>query len=234
MEAELMYALIISGGEGQRLRPLTDDRPKSMVPIAGKPIVDRQLEWLRGGGVTNVVLLCGYKSEVLQAHVADGSRQGLSVEYSVEEEPLGRGGALKQGFALVPASEERVVACNSDILTDQSVADVVAFHKEKGAVATAMLSPLRSPYGIVDVADDGRIESFREKPQLPYWVNAGIYVFSREFFGLLPDRGDHETTTFPKLAAEGRLFGYKSSAYWRPVDSIKDVAEAERELASAS
>ena len=228
-----MYALIISGGEGQRLRPLTDDRPKSMVPIAGKPIVDRQLEWLRAGGVTNVVLLCGYKTEVLHAHVGDGSRYGLSVRYSVEDQPLGRGGALKQGFALVPASEERVVACNSDILTDQPVGELVAFHHERRAVATAMLSPLKSPYGIVDVADDGRIESFREKPRLPFWVNAGIYVFSREFFALLPDKGDHETTTFPNLAAEGRLFGYKSSAYWRPVDSIKDVTEAERELAAS-
>jgi NDP-sugar pyrophosphorylase family protein len=228
-----VYALIISGGEGQRLRPLTDDRPKSMVPIAGKPIVDRQLEWLRTGGVTNVVLLCGYKSEVLREHLGDGSGCGLSVQYSVEAEPLGRGGALKQGFGLVPASEELVVACNSDILTDQAIGDLVAFHRDKHAVATAMLSPLQSPYGIVDVTEDGRIESFREKPQLPYWVNAGIYVFSREFFALLPDKGDHETTTFPKLAAEEKLFGYKSSAYWRPVDSIKDVAEAERELAAA-
>ena len=73
-----------------------------------------------------------------------------------------------------------------------------------------MLTPLRSPYGIVDVRDDGRIESFREKPELPYWINAGIYVLSREFFALLPDNGDHETTTFPQLAAEGKLFGFKS------------------------
>ncbi|MEK7246895.1 MAG: nucleotidyltransferase family protein [Chloroflexota bacterium] len=227
-----MYALIIAGGEGERLRPLTNDRPKNMVPVLGRPIVDRQLEWLRAGRVTDAVMLCGYKADVLQEYLGDGSQIGMGVHYSREDEPLGRGGALKQGFSLVPASEELVVACNGDILTRQSLSEMIDYHREKGAAATVMLTPLRSPYGVVDVRDDGRIDSFREKPELPYWINAGIYVLSREFFALLPDRGDHETTTFPQLASEGRLFGFKSSAYWRPVDSIKDLSEAEKELAA--
>lgn len=228
-----MFALIIAGGEGERLRPHTHDRPKNMVPVLGKPIVDRQLEWLRADGVTDAIFLCRYKAEVLQQHLGDGARYGLRVGYSREEEPLGRGGALKHGFPLVPAVEEYVVACNSDILTDQALSELVAFHHEKRAAATVMLTPLHSPYGVVDVLDDGRIDSFREKPVLPYWINAGIYVLSREFFALLPDRGDHETTTFPQLASEGRLFGYKSNAYWRAVDSVKDLSEAEKELAEA-
>jgi len=228
-----VYALIIAGGEGERLRPHTYDRPKNMVPVAGRPIVDHQLDWLRAGGVSDAVMLCGYKAEVLQKHLGDGSRLGLRVHYSHEDEPLGRGGALKRGFALVPKSEELVVACNGDILTGQAIGEMIAYHREKSAAATVMLTPLRSPYGVVDVLDDGRIESFREKPELPYWINAGIYVLSREFFSLLPDIGDHETTTFPQLASEGKLFGYKSSAYWRPVDSIKDLSEAERELGAA-
>lgn len=226
-----MHALIIAGGEGQRLRPHTYDRPKNMVPVLGKPIVDWQLEWLREGGVTDAVLLCGYKAEVLQEHLGDGAAFGVGVQYSLEEEPLGRGGALKRGYPLVGPGDEPVVACNGDILTRQPLAEMIAFHREKQAMATVMLTPLRSPYGVVDVRDDGRIESFREKPELPYWINAGIYVLSREFFGLLPERGDHETTTFPQLASEGRLFGFKSRAYWRPVDSIKDLSEAEKELA---
>jgi NDP-sugar pyrophosphorylase family protein len=154
----------------------------------------------------------------------------LRVSYSLEKEPLGRGGALKQGWSRVPRDEETVVACNGDILTNQPLRELVAFHTDRSAAATVMLAPLRSPYGIVDVGDDGRITSFREKPVLPFWINAGIYVLSREFFALLPEKGDHETTTFPQLAAEGRLFGFKSKAYWRPVDSIKDVSEATREL----
>jgi NDP-sugar pyrophosphorylase family protein len=201
-----------------------------MVPVAGKPIVEHQLEWLRSGGVTDVVFLCGYKAEVLEAHIGDGSAFGLRVSYSLEKEPLGRGGALKQGWSRVPEDEETVVACNGDILTNQPLHELVAFHTDRSAAGTVMLAPLRSPYGIVDVDDDGRITSFREKPVLPFWVNAGIYVLSSEFFALLPEKGDHETTTFPQLAAEGRLFGFKSEAYWRPVDSIKDVSEATHEL----
>lgn len=229
-----MYALIIAGGEGERLRPLTNDRPKNMVPVAGKPIVDRQLEWLQANGVTDVVFLCGYKADVLEAHVGDGSRFGVRAHYSREGEPLGRGGALKQGWRCVPEGEALAIACNGDILTDQPLEEMIALHRKKAAVATVMLAPLKSPFGIVDVADDGRIESFREKPALPYWVNAGIYVLSREFFGLLPERGDHEMTTFPALAAEGRLYGYKSSAYWRAVDSMKDLTEAAKELAGSA
>jgi NDP-sugar pyrophosphorylase family protein len=228
-----MYALIIAGGEGERLRPLTNDRPKNMVPVAGRPIVDRQLEWLRANGVTNAMFLCGYKADVLKEYVGDGSRYGLQVQYSVEDRPLGRGGALKQGLSLVPDAEPAVIACNCDILTGQPLGDLVAFHEARDATATIMLAPLRSPYGIVDVEQDGRVTSFREKPMLPYWVNAGIYVLAREIAPLLPDVGDHETETFPALAAEGKLAGFKSDAYWRPVDSIKDITEAERELASA-
>jgi Nucleoside-diphosphate-sugar pyrophosphorylase involved in lipopolysaccharide biosynthesis/translation initiation factor 2B, gamma/epsilon subunits (eIF-2Bgamma/eIF-2Bepsilon) len=226
-----LYALIIAGGEGERLRPLTDDRPKNMVPVAGRPIVDHQLDWLREGGVTDVVFLCRYKAEVLQAHVDDGSKFGVRAHYSIEPEPLGRGGALKLAFALVPAEELFVIACNGDILTDQPLGELIAFHQSKRAVATIMLAPLRSPYGIVDVADDGRIQSFVEKPVLPHWVNAGVYVLSREFFALLPEKGDHETTAFPAVTAQHKLFGLKSRAYWRPVDSIKDISGAEKELA---
>lgn len=225
-----MYALIIAGGEGERLRPLTSDRPKAMIAVAGRPIIERQLEWLRGGGVTNAVILCGYRADVLQGHIGDGRHFGLKVDYSIETEPLGRGGALRQGYELVPEDEALVVACNGDILTNQPLADLVRYHQRKRSAATVMLAPLRSPFGIVDVERNGRISEFREKPALPYWINAGIYVLGPEFFRRLPVKGDHETTTFPALAAEGTLFGFKSRAYWRPVDSIKDLNEAEREL----
>lgn len=225
-----MYALIIAGGEGERLRPLTSDRPKAMIPVAGRPLVEHQLEWLRTGGVTDAVILCGYRADVLQEHLGDGRRFGINAQYSAEAEPLGRGGALKQGFGFVPGEQPFVIACNGDILTNQPLAEVIRYHERKRAAATVMLSPLRSPFGIVDVERDGRITEFREKPELPYWINAGIYILSPEFFQRLPEKGDHETTTFPELAAEGRLFGFKSRAYWRPVDSIKDLKEAEREL----
>lgn len=229
-----MYALIIAGGEGERLRPLTTDRPKPMVPVAGRPILEHQIKWLHREGVTNVIFLCGYRSDVIREHFGDGSRFGLKIEYSIEDEPLGRGGALLKGFAQLPSEEQIVIATNGDVLTDQPLAPLLARHRGKGATATVMLAPLHSPYGVARVARDSHIESFDEKPVLPYWINAGVYVLSREFFGLLPEHGDHEDSTFPQLSRQSKLYAFKSKAYWRAVDSFKDLAEAERDLEQPS
>lgn len=226
-----MYALIISGGEGARLRPHTDDRPKPMILVSGRPILEHQVRWLRGQGVTDVIFLCGYRADVIERHFGDGSAFGVRVQYSREDEPLGRGGALRQGFALVPSTEENVIALNGDVLCDQPLQPVLRFHQKQAAVATIVLAPLISPYGIVRINRSGAVSSFEEKPQLPYWVNSGIYVLAREFFSLLPERGDHETTAFPQLAGEGKLRGFRSQAYWRPIDTIKDLQEAEKEVA---
>ena len=226
-----MYALIIAGGEGERLRPLTSDRPKPMIQVAGRPILEYELNWLRRQGISDVILLCGYRAEVVREHFGDGSRLGLRVHYSLEEEPLGRGGALRQGYSLVPAGEKTVVALNGDILTDQPLQPMLRYHRRKMAAATVMLTPLRSPYGIAKVDRSGRIVTFSEKPLLPYWMNAGVYLFSPEFFRRLPATGDHEDTAFPALSVQGKLFGYRSKAYWRTVDTFKDLTEAEHELA---
>ncbi len=226
-----MFALIIAGGEGERLRPLTSDRPKPMIEVAGRPILEHELRWLKREGVTDVVVLCGYKGQVIQDHFGDGSGFGLRVHYSPEEEPLGRGGALRQGHRLVPSREKVVVALNGDVLTDQPLQPLLRYHRRKMAAATVMLTPLRSPYGIARVDRSGRIVTFSEKPLLPYWMNAGVYVLSAEFFRRLPLKGDHEDTAFPALSVQGKLFGYRSKAYWRTVDTFKDLTEAERELA---
>lgn len=225
-----MYALIIAGGEGERLRPLTSDRPKPMIPVADKPILEYQVEWLAGQGVSDVILLCGYKAEVIQEHFGDGSRFGLRVHYSVEQEPLGRGGALKLGARLLPPDEELALGLNGDILTNQPLTPLLRHHRRKGATATVMLTRLRSPYGITRGDRAGHIVAFDEKPMLPHWINAGVYVLAADFFRRLPERGDHERTTFPELAAEGKLFGYRSRAYWRSIDTFKDLTEAAAEV----
>ncbi len=225
-----MYALIIAGGEGERLRPLTSDRPKPMIEVAGKPILEYQIEWLERQGVSDVILLCGYKAEVIQEHFGDGSRFGLRVHYSVEQEPLGRGGALKLGARLLPPDEELALGLNGDILTNQPLTPLLRHHRRKGATATVMLTRLRSPYGITRGDRAGHIVAFDEKPMLPHWINAGVYVLAPDFFRRLPDKGDHERTTFPELAAEGKLFGYRSRAYWRSIDTFKDLTEAAAEV----
>jgi NDP-sugar pyrophosphorylase family protein len=225
-----MYALVLAGGKGERLRPLTEDRPKPMILLAGRPILEYHLTWLRDNGVSHAVILCGYRADVIQRYFGDGRRWGLSVDYSVEEQPLGRGGAFKLAFSRVPPSEELLIGTNGDVLCNQALAPILRVHRSSGAVATVMLAPFASPYGIVRVARDGRILRFEEKPRLPYWINAGLYVLSRPFFDLLPDIGDHEDTAFPLLAERGQLRAYRARGYWRAIDTAKDLTEAARDL----
>jgi NDP-sugar pyrophosphorylase family protein len=225
-----MYALVLAGGRGERLRPLTEDRPKPMILLAGKPILEYHLAWLQRNGVSHAILLCGYRADVIQDYFGDGSRWGVHIEYSLEDEPLGRGGAFKLAFGRVPSSEELVIGTNGDTISNQPLVPILRAHRSSGAVATVMLAPLVSPYGIAQVTRDGRIRRFEEKPRLPYWVNAGFYVLSRPFFDLLPDVGDHEDTAFPLLAERGQLRAYRSRAYWRAIDTVKDLTEATKEL----
>jgi NDP-sugar pyrophosphorylase family protein len=224
-----MHALVIAGGEGQRLRPLTDDRPKGMVPVAGKPILQHQLEWLRSNGLRHAVIACGYRYDVIEEYFEDGSRFGISVGYSIEQTPLGRGGALKQAFAQVPREVPYVIATNGDNIQTQPLAPMLRQHLRTGAVATLLLTQLRSPYGIAQQRGK-HITGFVEKPLLSHWLNAGVYVLNREFLEACPDVGDHEDHLFPTLAAEGKLYGFRSRAYWKAIDTVKDLKEAETEL----
>lgn len=224
-----MYAIVIVGGKGERLMPLTSDRPKAMVLLAGKPIVEHQIEWLLANGVTDIVLACGPMHEVIQDYFQDGKRWGAHISYSVETEPLGRGGAFKLAYRQVPPSEPIVIGTNGDNVHTQPLVPVIRQHERSGAVATLLLTQLRSPYGIVRQRGK-RIVGFEEKPLLPYWLSAGAYVLNREFFAWLPDVGDHEDGLFPKLADEGSLFGFKSTSYWKAIDTVKDLNEAAAQL----
>ncbi len=224
-----MFAIILAGGKGERLRPLTGDRPKSMVPLLGRPILEYQVEWLREGGVTDIVVACGYLHQVIEEHFEDGSRWGVSLHYSIEKQPLGRGGALKLAYQQVSPSEPLVIAANGDNVITQPLTPMVRQHQRTGATATLMLTQLRSPYGIVQQRGK-RITGFQEKPRLPHWLSAGVYVLSREFFVGLPDVGDHEDELFPRLADEGRLYGFRSHAYWKAIDTVKDLNEAAAQL----
>jgi NDP-sugar pyrophosphorylase family protein len=206
-----------------------------MAPVCGKPILWHQVQWLKRGGVTDVVFLVGYRWESVQEYFGDGSRYGVRAHYSVEDSPLGRGGAIRKGFALVPAKEEWVVALNGDTITAEELSAVVSRYRERKArdpyhLATIMLVPMVSPYGLVDTNDQDQVVGFREKVEVPYWINAGIYIFDRRIEGELPPLGDHEDHTFPRLAREGKIAALKSRAFWRGVDSFKDLREAEEYL----
>lgn len=232
-----MYALILAGGKGERLRPLTDSVPKPMVPVRDKPILLHQIEWLKQVGVTDVVFLVGYRWQTIQDYFKDGSEFGVRAHYSVEDSPLGRGGAIRQGFSQIPEEEDTVLVLNGDIITAEMPSAILDCYRQKKAadpsqMAAIMVVPMVSPYGLVDTSDQDDVVGFREKVELPYWINAGIYVFDRRIAPQLPELGDHETSTFPQLAQAGKISAFKSRAFWRSVDSFKDLREAEEYLSS--
>lgn len=232
MASEIRTALVLAGGKGERLRPLTDDRPKPMVLINGVPILEHHLQWLRANGIERAVLLTGYLHEVIEEYFSSPRIEGLTVDCVAEETPLGRGGAFRNGLLQAGVTDDLVVGTNGDVLCAQPLAPMIALHENLDALATVMLAPMVSPFGVVDVDDTGQIHGFSEKPVLPYWINAGAYVLARATVESFPAVGDHETSTFPVLAEQGRLAGFKSDAYWKSVESPKDLREAGLHIAA--
>ncbi len=228
-----MKAAIIAGGLAKRLRPLTEEIPKSLIEVAGKPIIEWQLEWLKANNINTVIILAGYRYEKLIEFLGSGRKFGVSVTYVVEDTPLGTGGAIKNAEPYL--SNEVFVALNGDVLTDIPISRLVRVLEERHeAVTSIALVPLKSPYGVVRISGDGRIESFVEKPSIEdYLINAGVYVMRSEIFRYLPDVGDIEKTAFPQLAREGKLYGIKFvNNYWRSIDTVKDVEEVTNEIKS--
>ncbi|WP_078901459.1 nucleotidyltransferase family protein [Actinacidiphila yeochonensis] len=231
--ATVTQAVLLAGGQGSRLRPYTDDRPKPMVEIpgTGTPIIGHQLAWLASEGVTDAVVSCGHLAEVLQEWL-DSTPLPLNVTAVVEHEPLGRGGGLKYAAASLPRPDEPWYATNADVWTRFPLREMAAFHEERDAVATLALARPRIPWGVVETNEFGQVLDFIEAPPSPYLINAGVYVFAAGFAEMLPDIGDHERTTFPRLARERRLAGYPipHGSYWRAIDTAKDLGEAAKEL----
>ena len=227
--------MILAGGYGKRLRPLTLEVPKPLVKVAGKPVLFYQLEWLKFYGFDEVVILAGYLKEKIIEAVGSGQRFGLSVSYVVEDEPMGTGGALYNARHLL-AKSDVVVVINGDILTNIDPRKLVdRLKRDESLVAAIGAVPLRSPYGILNIDHEKElILGFREKPILrEYWINAGVYAMRPKIIDYLPDRGDIEKTTFPALA-ERMLLGtvkYETPPYyWRSIDTHKDLEEAAKEL----
>ena len=220
-----MKAVILAGGFGKRLRPLTDDRPKPLIELNGVPILLLQIEWLKKSGIDEIILCIGYRKEAIMEQIGDGSSFGIKVRYAIEEEPLGTGGALKNAESLIKDNTSFLVL-NGDIITD--IDTYLLFQKiASGAWSSISIVPLRSPFGIVEIENE-LVKGFVEKPVLlDYSVNAGIYCFSNEIFNRLPKNGSIETETFAALAEESKLVAvsYPRSA-WISIDSHKDIEKA--------
>ena len=216
----MAVGILLVGGFGTRLKPLTNETPKPMLPVAGKPITERQLLAAKKAGITTVVLATSYLSEVFTPYFGDGSKWGMRLLYAVEEEPLGTGGAIRNAAQLLD-SDEDVVIFNGDILSDHSILKQLEFHKSQHADVTLHLRQVEDAraFGCVPTDSHGRVTAFLEKMENPITnsINAGCYVFKREVINEIPlgEVVSIERETFPKLVAEGRpVFGYLEQSYW--------------------
>ena len=228
-----MKAVILAGGRGKRLRPLTDSVPKPLIEVRGKPIIVWQIEWLKSYGINEFIVCVGYLKEKIINYLGDGSEYGVRIGYVVERKPLGTGGAIKNAEVFL-RNESGFFVINGDIITTINPEELTRLNSRHiGAIA---LVPLRSPYGIVEFDDDLTVRSFMEKPLLrDYWINAGVYYFKPDIFRYLPIEGDIERTAFPNLAKFGLLKAVKyENAFWRSIDTMKDLDEVSRLLGEKS
>jgi NDP-sugar pyrophosphorylase family protein len=224
-----VITVILAGGLGKRLRPLTSDRPKPMIQINNTPIIELQVKWLKKFGITDIIILVGHLKEKIKHHLADGKKFGVNISYIEENEPLGTGGALKNAKDHIIKngnSNSGFFVINGDILTNLDPFTI----SEEGSMTLALV-PLKSTFGIVETNGD-LVSKFVEKPFIEdKWVNAGVYYFSNEIFNYLPDNGNLETVTLPMLVEKQKLKAKKfSNNYWRSIDSHKDVDEASKEI----
>ena len=224
-----MEAIILAGGKAERLGDAAGGRPKALVDIAGTPLAAYQVGRLGRAGVQRVIVSCAAgQGELFERELAG---HGPVVVAAEEPERLGRGGGIK--FA---ASERReggdVYALNGDELVEVDFEALLERHRETGAAATVAVARPKSAFAVVELGEDDVIEGFEEVTRVPYWVNCGIYVLSEEAVERLPDRGDHETTTFPELVAERRLRAFRHEGLWLTVNTPKELRTATEHLAA--
>jgi mannose-1-phosphate guanylyltransferase len=231
-------AVVLVGGEGTRLRPLTERTRNDMLPLVDRPLLAYTFEHLRRHGVERAIVSCGYLPTQIRAHFGDGYGS-LSLEYCVEDEPLGTGGAI--GYA-GRALDSTFLALNGDSLREADVTELIRFHRSTGAQATILLTPVADPsrYGLVRLEADGRVASFLEKPRPEEidtdLINAGLYVLEPEVLELVPAGRavSIEREVFPALAARGAVYGLALPGYWLDVGTPESYLQAHRDVLERS
>jgi len=218
-----MEALLLAGGKAERLGEAAQGLPKPLVPVAGFPLAEYTVGRLVAAGVSRVIVACRAGQE--EAFVNALAGLGAEIEAVGEHEPLGRGGGLRLA-ASHRQEDGTVLALNGDELLDVDFDALLREHEQSQAAATIVVAQVRSPFGVVALEDDGRITGFREAPLLDDWVNTGVYALGPEALERLPERGDHEQSTFPELAQDGRLRGYRHTGVWLTVNTPKDLRRA--------
>jgi NDP-sugar pyrophosphorylase family protein len=227
-----MKAVILAGGAGTRLRPLTYVMPKCLLPVGGMPLLEWTMKYLGTHGITEFVVCVAYLKRQIITTVGDGSRLGVKIQYAEAETPLGTAGQLKTAE---PYIDDTFLAMNGDIVTSLNVRSLIEAHKARGGTATIALKSfdVKVPYGHVTADSDNVIHGFEEKPTLHLSANAGIYVLERSVFAAIPSGTPYslETDVFPALLAKGeRLHSYYEEAYWNDVGTMGDFEKVNDEV----
>jgi mannose-1-phosphate guanylyltransferase len=232
----MAVGILLVGGFGTRLKPLTDESPKPMLPVAGLPVTEHQILAAKRAGIHTLVLATSYLAEVFTPYFGDGSKWGMKILYAVEKEPLGTGGAIRNAAELL-GRDEPIVIFNGDVLSRHSIADQIAFHQKNAADVTLHLIEVEDAraFGCVPTDDSGRVTAFLEKMDNPVTnsINAGCYVFSPEVIDQIPlgHVVSVERETFPALVASARpVYGYKEQAYWLDVGTPAALFKGSRDL----
>ena len=238
----MTVGILLVGGRGTRLAPITSEIPKPMLPVACKPVTEHQILAAQRAGITTLVLATSYLSEVFIPYFGDGSKWGIDLRYAVEKEPLGTGGAIANAAAHLDKcpSDEVVIILNGDVLSQHNLSAQIEFHKNSDADVTLHLIQVEDAraFGCVPTAADGQVEAFLEKMEIPVtnWINAGCYVFNREVIDLIPRDTvvSVERETFPALISDKRrVFGYKEAAYWLDIGNPGALFKGSRDLVAA-
>ncbi|MEY4444168.1 MAG: hypothetical protein RL301_247 [Actinomycetota bacterium] len=228
--------ILLVGGLGTRLRPLTNDLPKPMLPIATLPVTEHQIAMAKRAGVTRLVLATSYLSDVFKPYFGDGKKWGIEIDYAVEKEPLGTGGAIRNAAELLSGNNE-IIIFNGDVLSSHNLNKQIAQHKETNAAVTLHLTPVEDAraYGSVPTDDRGRVTAFLEKMDQPPTknINAGCYVFAPSVMNTIPlgQVVSVERETFPNLISSGELvFGYIDQAYWLDIGTPAALMKGSKDL----
>ena len=229
-------AILLVGGFGTRLRPLTNHRPKPMLPIASLPVTEHQLAMARRAGIKRIVLATSYMSEVFIPYFGDGSKWGMEIKYAVEKEPLGTGGAIRNA-AKELAGDQQIVIFNGDVLSSHNLRSQIDLHISNNADVTLHLTPVEDAraYGCVPTDADGRVTAFLEKMDNPVTntINAGCYVFDKSVIDSIPENEivSVERQTFPQLIeANKKVMGFIEKAYWLDIGTPNALIKGSRDL----
>jgi mannose-1-phosphate guanylyltransferase len=227
-------AVVLVGGEGTRLRPLTLFTPKTLLPVAGRPVIERVVEHLAQHGVDEVVLSLGYKPDALLAAYPDGRCGDVRLHYAIESSPLDTAGAIAFAASEAGIGDETFIVVNGDILTEFDISALVHFHQERGGAGSIALTPVADPsrFGVVPVDETGKVEAFIEKPAPgtapTNMINAGIYVLEPSFLEHVPvgQRVSIERQVFPAMVEAGSLYALGSNALWTDMGTPEKYLEA--------